>query len=129
MERICFAMHISLFYFHVAVFTGFNIEILLLSLRSRGSNYQVSFHPEAGGILATQRHKGLGKYSSIDQEIKVTNFSVNDEGIYYSKLGSDFKISRVDGVVFRDNQPSQHICREVSGDLVIAARRQFNGRS
>ena len=124
MERLCFAMHIfALFIFMSPYSLASTSKSYFFHCDPEGSNYQVSFHPEAGGILATQRHKGLGKYSSIDQEIKVTNFSVNDEGIYYSKLGSDFKISRVDGVVFRDNQPSQHICREVSGDLVIAAQK------
>ena len=39
-----------------------------------GMNYQIGFHPEAGGKTATQRHQGLDKYSSIDEENIVTNF-------------------------------------------------------
>ena len=73
MERLCFAMHIFALFIFVSPYSLASIEILL-HCDPGGSNYQVSFHPEAGGILATQRHKGLGKYSNIDQEIKVTNF-------------------------------------------------------
>lgn len=88
-----------------------------------GLNYQISFLPGVSGGIATQKLKGLDKYSRIDQESKVTNFSVNAQGVFYSKQGSTFKISRVDGVVFRDNQPQPHVCRQVDEDLVAAALR------
>lgn len=90
-----------------------------------GMNYQIGFHPKAEGKTATQRHQGLDKYSSIDEENIVTNFSVNDETLQYSKLGSSFKISRIDGVVLRDEQPSPHVCKEVSRDLVAAAQEEI----
>ena len=90
-----------------------------------GINYQVGFHPEAGGTTATQRAQGLGKYSSIDEENIVTNFSVDNGSLQYSKLGSSFKISRTDGVVLRDDQPSPHVCKEVSRDLVAAAAEEI----
>jgi hypothetical protein len=90
-----------------------------------GLNYQIGFHPAAGGTTATQRHQGLDKYSSIDEENVVTNFSVDNESLQYSKLGSSFKIGRTDGVVLRDDQPSPHVCKEVSRDLVAAAAEEI----
>lgn len=90
-----------------------------------GRNYQIGFHPEASSMNATQRYQGLNKYSSIDKENIVTNFSVNDDGLYYFKSGSNFKISRVDGTVLRNNQPSLFVCKEVAEDLVAAAAKEI----
>jgi len=84
-------------------------------------NYQLSFEKQASQNSLLQKIQYLDSFTSENTETVLTEYSISDDFIAYTKQGNQFIISRVDGTATRNQEPVPVKCIEIDYDMIAAA--------
>ena len=101
--------------------TAANDDHIYFHCQGGSWNYQVSFETQSPQNSLLQKIQHLDRFTSENTETVLTEYSITDGLITYSKQGNQFIISRIDGTVTRNQEPVPVRCIEIDYDMIAAA--------